>query len=690
MIEVQNVTHARGLIERLLMADTTQVPAIVAELAGYRRWTDSALATIVAESAPGTKRRLHASLALLPVRPDQIDYLRGSLASADPPAAKVLAASLRPHQARLVDTLWKELRSARPGDPRFLPTASLLADYDPASSAWADVSVPLAEEMVKAHVDDVKGWMEALWNVRSYLIDPLEAIYRKKDRPEIDQTIATTLLARYAADQPRFIVDLLLDAKPPSFAILFPVIRDDAEVAVPELSSAIDRAMADPGGEPDPAASDEVATRSSRAAVALLELGHDEKVWRLLAYKPDPIARSSLIDALPAYRVPIDGLVRELDRLRTNGSGKPMQPGANQAPNQSYLFDPGTSLLRGILQALAGYPADEMAPLGKRNLCAKVLEIHATNPDAGVHSAAELLLRRWGEGRAVRETPDAPAIAATSPRRWSVNQAGLTMVLIDGPVEFTMGSPPSDPERENGDIRHSRKIPRAFAIASREVTIRQYEAFATATNRPMPQYSRRYSPDKGGPQIKVDWFDAALYCNWLSRAEHLQPCYERTKSTSGADLTFNFNAAAAAQGAYRLPTEAEWEYACRAGTTSCRFYGHNPLLLKNYEWYVENSGDRAHPGGLLLPNDLGLFDTLGNVAEWCHDRWHDSTINFAMPIDDILVDETMPRAHRHHRGQTFHDTPSTVRAGTRTWINPTEPRNDIGFRPARTIPARGH
>src|SRR5262249_33897707 len=127
-----------------------------------------------------------------------------------------------------------------------------------------------------------------------------------------------------------------------------------------------------------------------------------------------------------------------------------------------------------------------------------------------------------------------------------------------------------------------------------------------------------FSPHDDGPIISVTWFEAAQYCNWLSKKEKVdesQWCYPRDIK-EGMKMPEDY----LHRIGYRLPTEAEWEYACRAGAWTSRYYGVSEALLKKYAWYTKNSGDeRTCPTGRYKPNDLGLLDTLGNVMEWCQD-----------------------------------------------------------------------
>src|SRR5262249_23739273 len=126
-------------------------------------------------------------------------------------------------------------------------------------------------------------------------------------------------------------------------------------------------------------------------------------------------------------------------------------------------------------------------------------------------------------------------------------------------------------------------------------------------------------PKADGPILAVNWFQAAQYCNWLSEKEGLPEsewCYPKHKAIKdGMRLPADF----LKRKGYRLPTEAEWEYACRAGARTSHSYGRSVELLPRYAWFLDNSQDQAWPVGQKRPNDLGLFDMHGNVWNWVAD-----------------------------------------------------------------------
>ena len=174
--------------------------------------------------------------------------------------------------------------------------------------------------------------------------------------------------------------------------------------------------------------------------------------------------------------------------------------------------------------------------------------------------------------------------------------AGVAMVLLPG-GEFTMGSD------AGVDSVHVRKVSvGSFYIDKHEVTQELYEKIAGKNP------SRHKDPKN--PVERVRWRETIAFCNQQSAAEGLKPCYD--VKTGQCDFS--------ADG-YRLPTEAEWEYACRGGTTGAYPFGDDARDLKGHAWFKANAGRKTHPVGQLRPNPLGLFDMAGNVAEWCND-WY--------------------------------------------------------------------
>ena len=169
----------------------------------------------------------------------------------------------------------------------------------------------------------------------------------------------------------------------------------------------------------------------------------------------------------------------------------------------------------------------------------------------------------------------------------------------------------------------------------------------------------------------VSWIDAIAFCNKLSEQEGLKPYY-----ALGAVVRSGGTG-------YRLPTEAEWEYACRAGSTTRYGFGDTPERLGEFAWYGGNSGGKTHRVGQKLPNDWGLYDMRGNVNEWCWD-WFDEGYYGRSPAADPLGPSL--GALRVIRGPGCHAPPRFYRAANRGGRAPDTKIDSIGFRVAR-VPA---
>ena len=590
--------------------------------------------------------------------------------------------ALEPYKVKLIPNLWSVLDSAKPEDASLLPAASALALYDPENTRWDKVGGKVAQAMVSVSPAYLTPWLKVLRPVRGRLTTPLASIFRKKNAPESQRSLATSILAVYASDQPTLLADLLMDTEESQFAdLLFEKLKNHPERTV----SLLEDELAKPSAEATAVAKDVLAQRQARAAVALVRLGQPKKVWPLLRHSPDPSVRSYIVNWLKLLGVDPKTLKAELESLDRD---KAPTPSEGQSRIEAILFHPETSMRRALILALGQYGQEELSPGDRELLTSKLLDLYATDPDAGIHGAAEWMLRRWGQQDRLKERDnELMKVKDWGDRRWYVNGQGQTFAVIDGPVEFDMGSPPIEPERRDGELLYKRVIPRRFAIATKEVTVDQFRKFQQASpdgSDAAASDLKTYSPDPSGPMIVVTWYRAAAYCNWLSRNEGLPECYEPNDQGKLAE-GMKIKADALQLPGYRLPTEAEWECACRAGAVTGRPYGRSTELLGKYAWYLQNSSSRAWPCGRLQPNDLGLFDMLGNVYEWCQGRGE--SYRPGRMYDDIDRYEYLKDVYlRFLRGGSFTNPPTNVRSADRYGYQPLNRDIYYGFRPARTYP----
>ena len=236
------------------------------------------------------------------------------------------------------------------------------------------------------------------------------------------------------------------------------------------------------------------------------------------------------------------------------------------------------------------------------------------------------------------------------------------------PGEFQMGSPEDEANHGGDEALHRVEITRPFLLAATEVTQGMW--------REVMDVNPSHFDDCGDdcPVERVSWFDVVAFCNALSRAEGLEECYV----VDGEDVTWPRGLDCTG---YRLPTEAEWEYATRAGTQTEWSCGADADCLDGVAWYNVNAHDTTHPVGTKAANAWGLYDMHGNVWEWVWD-WH------ADYDADGQVDPTGPvaGANRVDRGGGWYDDATGLRAAKRGRDHPAARSNALGFRPARSVP----
>ncbi|MCC7422744.1 MAG: SUMF1/EgtB/PvdO family nonheme iron enzyme [Planctomycetaceae bacterium] len=590
---------------------------------------------------------------------------------------------------------------------------ALLAAFDPSSARWSGAAEAILQDLLnESNLADLTHWLQAIRPIQEALQAPLLQRFSTPTHGTGEQhQRMIDIAASLTEANPVIRARLLVDADPRTFERLF----DDRLLGASADAIKVFQTLIPAEWPPPPstiaesstearAANEREAKRRANAAVALVRLGRaDATVWRLLQQSVDNETRSFLVHRFAQLGANPETLLEQW----------------KEALN---LQD--RSKARALALALGEFPADAVpdSPSKKALLddCERLL---ARDPDPGLHAAIEWLMKKWNRAASAQEIErrlraDYAALNGSEDRErflarrrgWYVDSMGNAMTIVEKPGIVMIGSPAWERRENQGnkgrESRHPCRIDRRYAIGMKEITVGQFSEFLkelTDTERADFNFDKNYSYSADCPINSLTWYLAARYCNWLSARDGLprdQFCYA---DDSGFAPGLVPKEGYLSLAGYRFPTEPEWEYACRAGSHTTRYFGDSEELLEHYARYSTSTAREALRNrgilrflevGALKPNDFGLFDPLGNCDELCQEHFVDWTGRTEQdePRDDRedLTPVGFAGDQRVARGGSLVARPIYVRCANRYTIPPdTRPlqnRNCIGLRVARTLP----
>jgi formylglycine-generating enzyme required for sulfatase activity len=452
--------------------------------------------------------------------------------------------------------------------------ACAIAAFDTSATLWSRICDETSTSLLIEPAAYSTTWINALAPAAPQLRDSMRKALASAETLESARTGA---LALYEFDngQMQRLVDVLVSAQGHQYRAIVEQLRRNPEES---LSLVRETALALEAQTPLASEADLAAAKRANLIVASFELGDRSLLREASKLASTPQLRTQVIHTMSPDCIDLAAFVPLI------------------------LESHGDQSLCNVAMLAAWHHLNIPISLDLHDrLSARLLDIYRSEPDPEAHSTGGLLLRKLGVDLTeldaeLAEQPRAPS------RNWYVNKSAQTMVVLR-PDRFQL----------EGYVA-PQELNYAFAISTTEIRLDDFREF-----KPDHTQDESYHvSNENIPAAGIFIFRAAKYCNWLSNKEGIPEedwCYppdaQITEKNCYPVSRFETKAG------YRLPLSSEWEFACRAGSTTSRFFGEDVQLMKYYGWHRKTSDTLIHPVAELLPNPFGLFDMYGNVSEPC-------------------------------------------------------------------------
>ncbi len=693
----QEATRLDGLVGRLESAEPGQIPIIVAELESNPELAAKTISPLLQQEAITSdekRSQLHARLASVGRDPTLVEPLLEELLSGKVTYVAPIRELLRPYAAQQRDKLEALFRDSTADIDRRFRAALALADYVPASEAgfWTDPDIQLvSRQLVSSNAEFQPLLRDILQPIKYKLLDALAAIFGDEAATSVERVGAANALADYSIDDIPRLLQLLLVANVEQYRILFPLV--DGQAGSDSLQPLRDIVGQRPGKDWDEAQRVALGRQRAGAAITLLKLGDRQAPLEALKASTDMEAISQFAARCKDRAVSAADLLvlwDEVDRIRLAATGEERQV--------------ADRMLYGLLVTLGSYSPESLPADQRAGRMEQLVVLYSSDPSSGVHGASGWLLRQWGQGKAV-ERIDCKPIPYTPEREWFVMEFQppwneevdleairkpfyITFVVFPA-GQYQIGSPTSEKGRSFVENQVLVTLTRPVAIADKEICWGQFSPHDRDSHRQSHAGQFNRTLTMADPSFGVNWYEAVGYCRWLGQVMGMtesEQCYpdadDLEKDADGNPRSWPLRLD---RGGFRLPTEAEWEIACRGEMLTSYSFGSDREMLSRYGWYQDNSGGWSHPVGQLPPDSRGMFDTHGNLLEWTHD--------FTGSRDNVMIDPTGPETGmgRVTRGGSWVNLAAHCRVAYRSLDTPTNRTASIGFRialsPSSKVPA---